>query len=77
MSVDLTIEGPVAKITLTRPEKLNALTQEMRAQLRDYSQQLRYDENVRCIVITGEGRAFLRQYLHRAHAVVCRRQPHS
>lgn len=58
MSIDLTIEGPVAKITLNRPEKLNALTQEMRAQLRDYSQQLRYDDNVRCIVITGEGRAF-------------------
>jgi 2-(1,2-epoxy-1,2-dihydrophenyl)acetyl-CoA isomerase len=58
MSIDLTIEGPVAKITLNRPEKLNALTQEMRAQLRDYSQQLRYDENVRCIVITGGGRAF-------------------
>jgi 2-(1,2-epoxy-1,2-dihydrophenyl)acetyl-CoA isomerase len=58
MSINLTIEGPVATITLNRPEKLNALTQEMRAQLRDYSQQLRYDDNVRCIVITGEGRAF-------------------
>ena len=31
MSVDLTIEGPVAKVTLNRPEKLNALTIEMRA----------------------------------------------
>ena len=58
MSVDLTIEGPVAKIVLNRPEKLNALTYEMRAQLRDYTQQLRFDENVRAIIITGEGRAF-------------------
>ena len=58
MSVDLTIEGPVAKIVLNRPEKLNALTHEMRAQLRDYTQQLRFDENVRCIIVTGEGRAF-------------------
>ena len=58
MSVDLIIEGPVAKIVLNRPEKLNALTYEMRAQLRDYTQQLRFDENVRAIIVTGEGRAF-------------------
>ena len=58
MSVDLIIEGPVAKIVLNRPEKLNALTHEMRAQLRDYTQQLRFDENVRVIIVTGEGRAF-------------------
>ena len=58
MSVDLIIEGPVAKIVLNRPEKLNALTHEMRAQLRDYTQQLRFDENVRAIIVTGEGRAF-------------------
>ena len=31
MSVDLTIEGAVATVTLNRPEKLNALTVEMRA----------------------------------------------
>ena len=58
MSVDLIIEGPVAKIVLNRPEKLNALTHEMRAQLRDYAQRLRFDEAVRAIIITGEGRAF-------------------
>src|ERR1700744_4208924 len=58
MSVDLTIEGPVAKLVLNRPEKLNALTHPMRAQLRDYTHQLRFDEKVRAIIVTGEGRAF-------------------
>ena len=59
MSVDLIIEGAVAKVVLNRPEKLNALTQEMRAAVaRVFTQQLRFDENVRAIIVTGEGRAF-------------------
>ena len=33
MPVDLIIEGAVAKVVLNRPERLNALTWEMRRQL--------------------------------------------
>ena len=59
MSVDLIIEGPVAKIVLNRPEKLNALTLgNARSNCAIISQQLRYDDNVRAIIVTGEGRAF-------------------
>src|ERR1700732_5149385 len=57
-SVDLIIEGPVAKVVLNRPDKLNALTIEMRQQLREYAERLRFDEQVRAIIVTGEGRAF-------------------
>ena len=58
MSVDLIVEGAVAKVVLNRPEKLNALTYEMRGQLKQYFEQLRFDDAIRAIVVTGEGRAF-------------------
>ena len=58
MSVDLTIEGPVAKIVLNRPDKLNALTVDMRQSLCDHFAQLRYDDAVRVVIVTGAGRAF-------------------
>ena len=58
MPVDLIIEGAVAKVVLNRPERLNALTWEMRQQLREYFSELRFNEAVRAIIVTGEGRAF-------------------
>jgi 2-(1,2-epoxy-1,2-dihydrophenyl)acetyl-CoA isomerase len=58
MSVDLTIDGAVATIVLNRPEKLNALTSEMRDSLCEMFVRLRWDDAVRAIVVTGAGRAF-------------------
>jgi 2-(1,2-epoxy-1,2-dihydrophenyl)acetyl-CoA isomerase len=58
MSVELTIDGAVATIVLNHPEKLNALTREMRTQLSDQLVRLRYDDAVRAIVVTGAGRGF-------------------
>lgn len=48
----------VATITLNRPEKLNALSQEMIAELFRLLSELREDETVRAVVLTGAGRAF-------------------
>lgn len=53
-----TVEDSIATITLNRPEVLNALTLEVYAQLRDLFEDLRDDESVRVVVITGAGRAF-------------------
>jgi 2-(1,2-epoxy-1,2-dihydrophenyl)acetyl-CoA isomerase len=58
MSVELTIEGAVAVVTLNRPEKKNALTVEMREGLIAHFQRLRFDDDIRAIVLTGAGEAF-------------------
>jgi enoyl-CoA hydratase/carnithine racemase len=48
----------VATITLDRPEKLNALTFEAYADLRDLLLELPHHRDVRVVVIRGEGRGF-------------------
>ena len=48
----------VATITLNRPERLNALTFQVYAELRDTFLALHREPGVRAIVITGSGRAF-------------------
>jgi enoyl-CoA hydratase/carnithine racemase len=48
----------VAYVTLNRPERLNALTFEVYRELTDAFAALRDEAGVRCVVITGAGRAF-------------------
>ena len=48
----------VARITLNRPDRLNALTFEVYRELTDTFFSLRETEEVRAVVITGAGRAF-------------------
>ena len=48
----------VATITFNRPEVLNAITFKIYAQFRDLMEELRYDDKVKVVVITGAGRAF-------------------
>lgn len=51
-------EDGVATVTFNRPEVLNALTFEVYAQLRDLLEDLRYDDSVKVLVLTGAGDAF-------------------
>lgn len=48
----------VATVTFNRPEVLNALTFTVYAQFRDLLEQLRYDDAVKVVVLTGAGKAF-------------------
>jgi enoyl-CoA hydratase/carnithine racemase len=48
----------IATLTFNRPEVMNALTFEVYAQLRDLFETLRYDEQVRAVVLTGTGDNF-------------------
>src|SRR3954467_8582391 len=47
----------VMTITLSRPDRLHAFTSVMHAELRDALSTAEGDEAVRCVVLTGEGRA--------------------
>ena len=51
-------EGPLAWITLNRPEKLNAITQQMAAEILLATDKAQCDDEVRIILLKGEGRAF-------------------
>jgi enoyl-CoA hydratase/carnithine racemase len=55
---DLDASTGVATITLNRPDRLNALTFEIYAELRDTFRMLDTAEGVRAVIITGEGKAF-------------------
>jgi enoyl-CoA hydratase/carnithine racemase len=50
--------GQVATLTFTRPERLNALTFEVYADLRDLLVELPERGDTRALVLRGEGRAF-------------------
>ncbi len=53
-----TVEDHVGTITLNRPDRLNALTFRIYEELRDFFAHLSTRDDVRALVLTGEGRAF-------------------
>ena len=59
MSVRLVIEQHVAKVTLARPEALNAVDLETESELQRVWNELEHNRDIRVVVLTGEGdRAF-------------------
>jgi len=52
------LEAGIARLTLSRPDKLNSFTGEMHAELRDALDRIQADSSVRVLVLTGAGRAF-------------------
>src|SRR5712691_9773258 len=55
---DLSVMDDVATVTFSRPEKLNALTFDVYADLRDLLTELPHRGDARVLVLTGEGRGF-------------------
>lgn len=55
-------DGRVGRITLNRPERLNAIDHDMPRDLRDAVAQANTDDEVRVIVLSGAGRAFCSGY---------------
>lgn len=52
------VDGHIATITLNRPDQLNAFTGRMMAELLDAFDQTDGDDDVRAVIVTGEGRGF-------------------
>jgi enoyl-CoA hydratase/carnithine racemase len=55
---DLSVEDGVATLTFTRPDRLNALTFNVYADLRDLLSELPHREDIKVLVIRGQGRGF-------------------
>lgn len=56
--VEVTIDGPIARVELARPEKLNGLDLEMMKELVSSAAGIRRDKRVRAVVLSGQGEAF-------------------
>lgn len=56
--IRLTYEGPVSRLVLARPEKLNALNPLMRDELVWALDDIKGRQDVNCVVIAAQGRAF-------------------
>ena len=57
--LEVSIDGGIATLTMNRPEVRNALSMEMRQSLDETLHQLEFDDNVRCVVLTGAGDHFM------------------
>lgn len=55
MSVKLTIEGHVARVTIDRPAQMNAVDRETADRLESIWQKIEADADVRVVVLTGAG----------------------
>lgn len=58
MHIEVRSHGPIRTLVLNRPAALNACTGAMLMQLREALEQVVADTSVRCLLITGAGRAF-------------------
>lgn len=56
--ISVTVEDKILTVTLSRPDRLNAFTNVMRDEMIAAFDQADADDNIRCVIVTGEGRGF-------------------
>ena len=56
--IKLETDGGVAELTLSRPEKYNAVNMQMHGELASALKQLQRDRDLRAVIFTGEGKGF-------------------
>ena len=57
-TIEITVEGRAATLTLNRPDKLNAMSQQMVKELREAFTELDENDEIRVVILRGAGRAF-------------------
>lgn len=57
-SLEVTSDGPVRVVTMSRPEQLNAFDEPLHTAVLNVWSHLHADEEARAVVLTGQGRAF-------------------
>ena len=57
--VEISVDGPVRTLTINRPDKLNALSEEVLTDLQNAVMQMSNEQGIRAAVITGSGKAFV------------------
>jgi 2-(1,2-epoxy-1,2-dihydrophenyl)acetyl-CoA isomerase len=57
-TVIVNVEDSILKITLNRPKVLNAANDKMRSELSSVLKRVEEDSEIRCLILTGAGRAF-------------------
>lgn len=57
-TVLLSVDGPIARLTLNRPDRMNGMTNRMVRETADALELVAADDTVRVLVLTGAGRSF-------------------
>jgi methylglutaconyl-CoA hydratase len=57
-TISITEDGPIARVTLARPEVRNAFNAELIRELRDAFARLSDAQSIRAVVLSGEGKSF-------------------
>jgi enoyl-CoA hydratase len=57
-TIQLESQGPIAILTLNRPDRLNAINNSMKTELLDALQRVEADDEIAVLVLRGAGRAF-------------------
>jgi len=58
MLIKFSIKASIGYITLNRPASLNALNRQLKSELNNVLDDIVLNDNIRVVIITGEGRAF-------------------
>ncbi|MCH7516894.1 MAG: enoyl-CoA hydratase/isomerase family protein, partial [Bacteroidetes bacterium] len=56
--ISYTLKDDIGIIKLNRPDKRNALHPDLVKQMKEKLNEIRHDDNVKVLIITGEGKAF-------------------